>query len=140
MGTTLLIIGIGTVIIIMMANKLQKALPDVTKFKAQVAFMNEYVKYIQDPNNQTWISECSSNEEAIEVGQDKLWDATRTFCHAFTRMQKNSWTIQLDDPKIIDSTMAILCIVHAMNNAAEGKLNFPTEEENEAGEDNNSSS
>jgi len=118
-------IAIGAAALIWLAGKLKKKIPQTVRLSSQIIFLEEYLNYAAQ---QKWaIDECSDKDEVIEKGQERLWEAARQFQNNMDALANNSFKVTPEETHIILNTLEIVSVVHLMQAAQDGKLNYKSE-------------
>ena len=123
--TDYLLIALGVTVFIWIASKLKKKAPAVQRMSSQIVFLEEYLNYTNDPDA-TWIFDCKSKDEAIEAGQDKLWEYAKSFNNNIDKLAQSGFQVKAEDSEIMRDVLGIISAVHFIQAASDDKITYQT--------------
>ena len=129
MTITLLIIASVVIAVIYVASNLLAGFSKVAKTESQVVFINEYLNYAASESTK-WIHNCSSKEDVIYQGQEKLWKHVDIFHDNMQKLSNNGFKLVPEDDIIMKQALAIVGTVHLMHAAENGRIVFQKKEDN----------
>ncbi len=115
-------IAIGAAVLIWLAGKIKKRIPQTVRLSSQIIFLEEYLNYTA---RQRWaIEECANKDDVIKKGQEKLWDAAKQFQKNMDMLANNDFKVTPEETHIILNALEIVSVVHLMQAAQDGNLKY----------------
>lgn len=117
-----ILVCLGIILMVYLLSRVVKYFQFSKQARLQLAIVNEF---LLNPSQKEWILGCANEDQIIEEGQDRLWEAANILREKMLDLSHNNFMIiDPNDTGLLDQMMTINKIVLAMTMAKQGDIDF----------------